>query len=689
MVPRRTFRLLLTTLLAAVSALAYIQGRTGSGARLHRTDFQNIQFVVNDQTIAGLTNTDGTRIIGLDSSPVEALKAAFETWNAVPTSQVHFAPLAATSLDRPLLDGTQLVTFADTPRSRAVVGGAIAVTLLFWDQDGALIDTDIVFSPTLDYSTTLEAGTFDIQATMTHELGHALGLDHSGIASATMFALVARGNDSLATLSSDDRAFVAAAYPLLPAVPGLGELTGRVTFENGMAVRGAHVAAQDISSNAIFGGITEADGSYRIQGVPGGIYVLYAEPLDGPALRSQLGPAGVGINSSFHTVFHGGENPLQVIVLPGATQETNFTVVAGVPELNILGAGAGMTGSAILSRVSGELVPGGEFVVEVYGDALDDPSVTAESLSFLGTGCSLVPGTFEHAGTVRFTNGDEFPLLRFRITVAAGAPLGDLSLRISTDAGSSVYSGGFSIVADVPRPRFTADAVVNAANFLPRGVSAGEIISIFGADLGPEIGAAGGLNPVTGRLETLVRDVSVSINGIPLPLFFVRNDQINAIVPVEIAGLGSVSLIVRYKHVSSATRIVAVLSSNPGVFVFPETTQAIVLNADGGVNGPGHRASRGSYISIFGTGQGGIDPPLATGELARGGADLSYFVENTVARIGGIEAVVLFAGMAPNFTGLFQINVLIPSGVTSGDAVLLELEVGGRAAQGGVTIAVQ
>jgi uncharacterized protein (TIGR03437 family) len=684
-VVRHISRSLLASFLTAVSALAYIQGRTGGGARLHRADFQNIQFVVNDQTIAGLTNADGARIISLDSSPVEALKAAFDTWNAAPNSQVHFAPLAPASLERPLLDGTQLVTFADTPRARAVVGGAIAVTLLFWNQDGELIDTDIVFSPTLDYSTTLEPGTFDIQATMTHELGHALGLDHSGIAGATMFALAARASDSLSTLASDDRAFVAATYPSFPAASGLGELTGRVTFGNGIAVRGAHVAAQDIAGNTVFGGITEADGTYKIQGVPAGIYVLYAEPLDGPTLQSQLGPAGAGINSSFHTAFHGGDNPLQVIFVAGTAREINFTVDAGSPALNIRGAGV----SPIRSRSSAELVPGREYIVEVHGDALDDPSVTEASVSFLGTGCSLVPGSFEHAGTVKFTSGDEYPLLRFRITVAAGAPPGELSLRISSDAGSSVYSGGFSIVADVPRPQFTADAVVNAANFLPRGVSAGEIISIFGANLGPEVGVAGGLNPVTGRLETLVHDVSVTVNGIPLPLFFVRTNQINAMAPVEIAGLASVSLIVHYKHVSSAARIVPVLATNPGVFVFPETTQAIVLNANGTVNDPARPALRGSYISIFGTGQGGVDPPLATGELARGGADLSFFEGDTVVRIGGIEAVVLFAGMAPNFTGLFQINVFVPGGVTPGDAVLLELEVDRRAAQGGVTIAVR
>ena len=685
----RAIYLPLAALLSTVSGFGYIQGRSTRGVGLHRGDFTNVQYVVNDQTIAGLTNGQGMRIISDDSSPVEALKAALETWNAVPASQVHFAPLTATDLDQPLADGTQLVTFADTPRTRAVVRGAIAVTLLFWNQDGELTDTDIVFNPALDYSTTLRPGTFDIQATMTHELGHALGLDHSGIAGATMFALAARANDSLATLSSDDRAFVAATYPLPAAATTLGELTGRVTLPGGGGVRGAHVVGQSVSRNTVVGGITDAEGFYSIQGVPAGTYVIYVEPLDGPARRDQLGAAGFGLNSSFQTAFLGGDSPTPVILLAGSTRETNFTVEAGSPELNIEGAGAVPVGFEVVSRVGVEIEPGGEYVVEVHGDALDDPSITATSLSFLGTGCTLVPGSFEHAGTVKFTNGDEFPVVRFQITVAANAPLGQASLRISSDTESSVYSGGFSIVAPVPQPEFTAGAVVNAANFLPRGISAGEIISIFGIGLGPVVGLPGVLNPVTGMLETLVGDVSVTIDGIPLPLFFVRDDQINAMAPVEIADAGSVLLVVRYKQVSSGARIVPVLPTNPGLFVFPETTQAIVLNSDDTVNGPGNPAARGSFISIFGTGQGGIDPLLATGELARGGADLSFFEEATVVRIGGIETIVLFTGMAPGFAGLFQINVFVPAGVAPGGAVLLELEVGGRSAQGGVTIAVR
>jgi len=104
-------------------ALGYIQARNGSGAGLNRTDFARIPYLVNDQTVAGLRNDQGELIITEDSSPVEALQAALDTWSSVPASRVRFAPLEATNLERSSVEGTQLGLFADLPQSRAVVGG--------------------------------------------------------------------------------------------------------------------------------------------------------------------------------------------------------------------------------------------------------------------------------------------------------------------------------------------------------------------------------------------------------------------------------------------------------------------------------------------------------------------------------------------------------------------------------------
>ena len=196
-----------------------------------------------------------------------------------------------------------------------------------------------------------------------------------------------------------------------------------------------------------------------------------------------------------------------------------------------------------------------------------------------------------------------------------------------------------------------------------------------------------GLDPVTGGLATMVADVAVTINGIPVPLFFVSCEQINGFVPVEIAGLANGVVVVYYRQVPSAARSVRVVPVNPGIFVFPDTTEAIVLNQDGTVNGPANPAPRNSFVSLFGSGQGAVNPPLASGQLAP--ADpLSFATGPVRVTIDGEQAIVTFFGMAPGFAGLLQINVFIPDGVASG-LVVIHLEVGGVPAQGGVTIWVQ
>ena len=244
----------LFVLCQACAAWGYVQNSTFGGNPLHRTDFADVRYVINDQSVAGLVNRDGMPIITSDSSPAAAIQAAMDNWTNVPSSEVRFAPLEVTAAANPSSNRTNLVTFADTDRTRSILGMAVGITLLFWDGDGALTDTDILFNPRHSYSTTLRPDTFDIQATMTHELGHALGLDHSGVAGASMFAVAARQSNTLAILSADDIAFVTTIYPRLGSLQDLGVIRGRVERTTGGLVRGALVAAVSPTTGVIVGG---------------------------------------------------------------------------------------------------------------------------------------------------------------------------------------------------------------------------------------------------------------------------------------------------------------------------------------------------------------------------------------------------------------------------------------------------
>ena len=81
----------------------------------------------------------------------------------------------------------------------------------------------------------------------------------------------------------------------------------------------------------------------------------------------------------------------------------------------------------------------------------------------------------------------------------------------------------------------------------------------------------------------------------------------------------------------------------------------------------------GEYVVVYLTGQGQVDRPVASG--AQSPADpLSLSVAAVRARLGGTPAEVAFAGLAPGFVGLLQVNLLVP--YVPGGEQSLEVTVG-------------
>ena len=97
---------------------------------------------------------------------------------------------------------------------------------------------------------------------------------------------------------------------------------------------------------------------------------------------------------------------------------------------------------------------------------------------------------------------------------------------------------------------------------------------------------------------------------------------------------------------------------------------------------------RASQIQIFANGQGRTLPPSVTGAITLS-AGFVTALPVTVS-IGGVDAPVQFKGAAPDaVAGLFQVNAVVPQGVTPGPAVPIVLTVGGVESQAGATMAVQ
>src|SRR5438876_8949767 len=166
---------------------------------------------------------------------------------------------------------------------RSVVGSALAVTLNMVQDDSRIIDSDILFNPAYTFSTTLAPGTYDVQSLVTHELGHALGANHSTILAAAMFQSMPSSEDLESRLSADDIACVTAVYPANGSAGTFGSIAGAVSL-GGSPVRGASVVALDVNAGVAVACRSRRDGTFVVSGLPPGMYMLFAVTLVAPVL---------------------------------------------------------------------------------------------------------------------------------------------------------------------------------------------------------------------------------------------------------------------------------------------------------------------------------------------------------------------------------------------------------------------
>lgn len=196
-------------------------------------------------------------------------------------------------------------------------------------------------------------------------------------------------------------------------------------------------------------------------------------------------------------------------------------------------------------------------------------------------------------------------------------------------------------------------SMYNAASFrLADVVSPGGIGTLFGSELAPSTQAA-----QAPRLPRELAGVSVTIGGLAAPLYFVSPGQINYLVPVEIP-LGTAELVVKRGEAASAARVVRVVAATPGIFTANggAGTPFVVHASNYGLVTEQNPARPGEILVIFCAGLGPTNPPSVTGEPnppmpAPLIADTEFYsvVESRVAR-------TLYAGLAPGFAGLYQVN---------------------------------
>ncbi|MFN2416929.1 MAG: DUF4214 domain-containing protein [Pyrinomonadaceae bacterium] len=392
---------------------------------------------------------------------VLAARRALSRWALA--SNIQFT-VTTSAAQEAVADGVSLITIADTGANRALFAtgvqpGRARVT---FDGAGNISEADLAVNPLVTrfdafgsqvasfFSTDGAPDGYDLESTFVHEIGHMLGLEHSGVVGSTMQPRQGTNgtynlpNFTTRTLSSDDVAGIRAVYG---PRSGLGSIAGRVGYGSptGTAAFGAHVFAEEVATGRLVAGnVANAAGNYRIDNLPPGQYRVVVEQLEEPILASQIGSNGGGypgttlqnmpsfITSEAGTVTVGAES----------TTTLNVGVPAATPVINpsFIGTGA----SFQLSTVAVPVVPGQPATILIGGDNL----IAAAPGTSPGVSVS-VNSPYIAVSNVQQLNGFGIPVISFDITPSIVTPPGEYSVRAVSASGQVAYvSGGLTV--DLP-----------------------------------------------------------------------------------------------------------------------------------------------------------------------------------------------------------------------------------------------
>jgi trimeric autotransporter adhesin len=381
---------------------------------------------------------------------------------------------------------------------------------------------------------------------------------------------------------------------------------------------------------------------------PGGVISTIAGQLNNPLSVAVDGQGSVYIADS-------GNN--QIVQVNAAGNTSTFAKLAGVLAVAVDGSGnvvaadasqvwkiaSDSSGNASATSIATGLTSPGSLAFAPDGTLFvaDTGANVIRELSTAGT-LTAIAGN----GTAGFS-GDGGLALEAELSAPAGIAIGANGMLLMADSGNNRIR---NLTPAAAASELVTISPLNAASLASGPIAPGEIITLFGAGFDPS-------------------NTQLLFDGKPGTLFYTSATQINALAPATLAPNTSTDMSILVDGAGLASSSIPVVAAAPGIFTTGSSGQAAAVNQDGTVNSASNPAARESIIALYATGQGTGSPAITV-------------------NIAGYNAPVLYAGPAPGFPGLMQINAQIPGGFLPPGIQAVVLSVGNVSSQAGVTIAI-
>jgi uncharacterized protein (TIGR03437 family) len=272
-------------------------------------------------------------------------------------------------------------------------------------------------------------------------------------------------------------------------------------------------------------------------------------------------------------------------------------------------------------------------------------------------------------------------------------------------SGSNIYFAEANCInlltgASSGSPAITSGGIVTASGLGEfTSIAPGSWIEIYGSNLATTTRSWAGSDFTGSNAPIALSGTSVTIGGQSAFIDYISPTQVNAQVPSNV-GTGSQPVVVRTPSGATAMSTITVNSTEPGLlatapFLIGGKQYAVALVANtstyvlppGAITGVTSQAAQpGSTIVLYGVGFGSVSPAIPAGQIV---SQSNQLVGALQIFLGGTQAQVSYAGLAPSFVGLYQFNVVVPASLPANNLTPLTFTLGGTAGTQTLYTAVQ